>query len=276
MFPVWDGAADSDIFGGNIRYAKDAAGDIINTLYLLEDKIKAVGFYGCDKSIDDLIVLLIGLISLNIPHNRFEIDKLPFHGTDKAWYILATTEENFYTEIFIYRGINPGSPMLGMRYGINSTGSMFGFREYHFLQPFWKDTREDTKGQKLINKIYLCEAIDIEEEHLLAKLIEKGKVMPEGDRYIIKNPVLSAERGDIKALTEILAPVFEKTNAMQSKIYTRSCETVKKYIPKHLSDCTEFFGSFCAHDIPETALFGEIISRGVKITQDMVTWYTVK
>lgn len=39
-------------------------------------------------------------------------------------------------------------------------------------------------------------------------------------------PVLSEERGDIRMLFESLAPVFSMTNALQNKIYSRSCETV--------------------------------------------------
>lgn len=262
MFPIWDEKADNDVFDGNIAYAIAQSKDIIDSIYAIGDNISSAGFYGCDKGIGKLILFLIGYVCLNTEHNQFEGDKLPFCGNDKAWYILASKGQPFRSRFFCGNGIN-------------SSGSMFGLREYYFTSPRTKDNRSmRTEEQKAFYSLYLGEKVT--DDYSLSQLIESGKVSKDGDAYKITVPVVSAERGEIDRLNAILAPVFEKTNTLQEKIYKRSCETVKKYIPKHIADQSEFFGSYCAHSILETALFGELESRGATITQDMATWYTVK
>lgn len=262
MFPIWDAAINSDVFDGNIEYAIAESKEIVDLLYSLSDKIKNADFYGCDKNFGKLILFLIGYVCHNTEFNKFETDKLPFHGDDKAWYILATKEKEFCSRFFNGNGIN-------------SSGSMFGLREYYFVQKYSKDNRsERTEEQKAFYNLYLSESVS--DDYSLSRLVESGKVIKDGNEYIITVPVISEERGDVNRLNDILAPVFARTNALQAKILSRSCETVKKYIPKHITYQADFFGSYCSHSILETALFEELMARNVQITTDMVTWYTVK
>jgi len=263
MFPIWDETANHDVFDGNIEYAIAQTKDIVDTIYWLADKIKYAGFYGCEKGIDKLILFIIGYVCHNTEQNKFETDKLPFHGDDKAWFFLASKGKEFCSRFF-------------SRHGISSSGSMFGLREFYFVQKYTNDNRsERTEEQKAFYNIYLGEPVN--DDYSLSRLIESGKVVKENDHsYKITVPVISEEHGDVKRLAEILAPVFEKTNALQAKIYKRSCETVKKYIPKHISEQAEFFGSYCSHSILDTALFEELMLRNIEITTDMATWYTVK
>ena len=262
MFPIWNEAANSDVFDGNIEFAVAESKDIVDTICSLADKIKASGFYGCDKDFGKLILFLIGYVCHNTKHNCFETDKLPFHGDDKAWYILASEGREFCSRFY------NGS-------GISSNGSTFGLREFFFCQKYIRDNRSQrTEEQKAFYNLYLGKPVS--DDYSLARLVEAGKVKKAGDAYKITVPVISEERGDAKRISASLAPVFEKTNALQAKIYKRSCETVKKYIPKHIADTAEFFGGYCSHSILETALFEELMSRDIKLTADMVTWYTVK
>lgn len=260
MFPIWDKAANSDVFNGNLDFAKSHAKEIVDIIFNLADDVKNIAFCGSEKGIEKLIMFLIGYICINTKHNKFEVDKLPFQGIDKAWYILGTTESVFNNEF---------------GYGINSSGSMFGLREYYFLQQFVKDNRfENTEEQKAFYNIYLGESVT--DDYLLARLLESGKVLNNDVSYEITVPVISNERGEVNKLNSVLAPVFSITNDLQSKIYERSCDTVKKYIPKHIANQTEFFGSYCSHSVLENALFKELLLRNIEITPDMVTWFVVK
>ena len=262
MFPIWDKAINEDVFDGNMEYAIAESKEIIDTLYSLSGKIRNTGFYNCEKDFDKLILFLVGYICHNTQHNEFETDKLPFKGVDKAWYILASKEKGFSSRFF------DGN-------GINSTGSMFGLREFYFYQKFIQDNRyERVHLQKAFYNIYLGEPVT--DDYSLARVIESGKVVKDGSEYRITVPVISKERGDVDRLSEALSPVFEKTNKLQQKVYIRSLETVKKYIPKHIEHQTNFFGGYCSHSILETALFEELMNHNIEITKDMVTWFTVK
>jgi len=260
MFPIWDAESNDDVFGENMRVARTDAAAILDRIYSLSEEIRSVGFYGADKGIDKLILFLIGFVCYSTDHNRFETDKLPFTGDDKAWYILGTTDKDFTSD---------GGC------GINTSGSMFGLTEFYFSQEFTRDNRcERTEEQKAIYALYLGE--EVTDAYSLSRLLEQGKIAKDGCGWRITVPVISSDRGDRAELMRVLAPVFEMTNALQKTIHTRSCAAVKKHIPKHIAAQTEFFGSYCAHSVLENALFEELKSRGATITQDMATWFTVK
>lgn len=260
-FPIWNKTANEDVYDGNMHYATGVAGDILDHIYSLADEIDKVGFYGSDKGIEKLILFLIGFVCDNTEEDFFPSEKLPFSGDDKGWFILGTTEKLFTD--YIGGG------------GINSCGSMFELREYYFSQRFTEDNRSfRTEEQKAFYSLYLGEPVT--DDYSLSKLLESGKVVKTANDYKITVPVISRERGEFTRLMEALAPIFEKTNALQKKIVNRSRETVKKYIPAHLSSQLDFFGTYCAHSVLESALFEELVSRGVTITQDMATWYIVK
>lgn len=260
MFPIWDAEALADVFEGNMRCAQAEADEILKMIFSLESEIAAIGFCGADKGIDRLILFLLGFVCHNTEYNRFETEKLPFIGDDKAWYVLATTAEKWSDE--------SGA-------GINSSGSMFGLREYYFAQPQTKDNRfERTEEQKAFYALYCGESVT--DEYALSRVLESGKAVKTADGYEIVVPVLSTDRGEEACLKEVLAPVFAQTNALQEMIYNRSCEAVKCYIPKHIANQTAFFGSYCAHGVLEAVLYEALQARGTIITQDMATWFVVK
>lgn len=261
MFPIWDAAAIGDVFDGNIRTAESKAGNVIDLLLALEDEIKSVGFCGCDKGIEKLLLFLIGYVCHNTEHNTFETDKLPFKGDDKAWYILAAKEKEFCSRYF------DGN-------GINSTGSSFGLCEYYFYQKLVPDNRSQrTEEKKAFYNLFLGETVT--DDYSMARLVEAGKVKKDQESYTILVPVLNGRRGELKRLNDALAPVLAETNSIQADLYARSCETVKKYIPKHISCQAEFFGGYCSHSVLETVLFEQLMLRGIAITADMATWYTI-
>ena len=148
-------------------------------------------------------------------------------------------------------------------------------KAFYFAQKYTVDNRsERTAEQMALYSLYLAEKVT--DEHALSVLVESGKVMKTEGGYKITVPVISSEKGERAKLMQVLAPVFEKTNVLQKAVRNRSMQTVKKYMPAHLSDQVEFFGGQCAHGTLEDTLFAEIESRGIPITQDMATWYTVK
>lgn len=260
MFPIWNGVVNEDVFDGNMRYVHGEAKEILDMIYSLEDEIRKVGFYGSHKEIQKLILFLVGYVCQNTENNMFEVDKLPFTGDDKAWYILGTTEKEFNS----YDAC-----------GINSNGSGFGLKEFYFSQEYTEDNRSQrTEEQKAFYSLYLGEQVG--DEYALSRLVESGKVIKTQGGYEITVPVISTDRGERTALLEVLAPVLKKTNELQALVYKRSCDTVKKYIPKHIAEQADFFGGYCALGILEVALFEELKARGVEITQDMATWYEVK
>ncbi len=266
MFPIWDTEAEWDIYEGNKALAAKQAGEIVDLIYSLADQIEEIGFYGANKGMDKLILFLVGFVSYHSENNRFEVEKLPFTGVDKAWYIQAAMDTQMKKQ---------KQPPVKSIVGINTNGSTFGLTEFYFSQTYTVDNRsERTAEQKALYSLYLAEAVT--DEHALSVLVESGKVRKTEDGYKITVPVISRERGEWQKLMQVLAPVFEKTNALQKAVRDRSMQTVKKHMPAHLSDQVEFFGGICSHCVLEVALFDEIESRGIPITQDMATWYTVK
>lgn len=260
MFPIWDKAANQDIFDGNVACAKRVGREILDMIYGLGEEIQKIGFHGADKGMDKLLLFLIGFLGENTEGGQFETDKLPFTGDDKAWYILATTAERFND----YDS-----------YGINSNGSHFGVREYYFVQEFTEDNRSQRKEeQQAFYAIYRGE--EVSDEYSLSRLLESGKVVKEQGTLRITVPVLSTDKGEKERLLKVLEPVLEKTNALMKQIRSRSYETVKKYIPKHIANQADFFGGYCTYGVLAMILFEELKARGVKVTQDMATWYEVK
>ena len=260
MFPIWDAEALADVFEGNLRCAQAEADEILEMIFSLESEIAAIGFCGADKGIDRLILFLLGFVCHNTEYNRFETEKLPFVGDDKAWYVLATTAEKWSNESGV---------------GINSSGSMFGLREYYFAQPQTKDNRfERTEDQKAFYAIYQNEAVA--DAYALSRVLESGKVVKTDNGYRITVPVISTEKGEETKLKEVLTGVFARTNSLQKAIYDRSCNTVRRYIPKHIAEQTAFFGSYCAHGMLEEVLWEALQSRGLAVTPEMATWFIVK
>lgn len=260
MFPIWSAEIYDDVFGGNLRYARSEAKEIFDKIVSLADAIRDVGFYGSAKGMDKLILFLIGFVCYGTNHNAVDMERCPFTGDDKAWYILASTGKDY--------------PYMGSC-GINTNGSTFGLVEFYFSQEFTKDNRSSrTEEQEAFYSLYLGKPVA--DTYSLSRLVESGKVIKIDDQYRITVPVISSERGEWGRLKATLAPVFEQANRLQSKILERSVNAVKKYIPRHIAGQEAFFGEYCAHGALEHALFEELRSRGIAVTQEMATWYAVK
>ena len=264
MFPIWDVETVKDIYEGNRAFAAKMTGEIVDLIYSLADKIKEIGFYGADKEMDKLILFLCGFVSDGSDYNRFEVDKLPFTGIDKAWYIQAQTDTQ--------------KRILGEKahaVGININGGGSYLTEYYFAQKYTEDNRsQQTEEREAFYSLYLGKTVS--DEPSLAVLVESGKVKKIETGYRITVPVISREKGEWEKLMQVLSPVFEKTNALQKAIYDRSMQTVKKYMPHHIAEQADFFGGLCAFGTLEVMLFCEIESRNIPITQEMATWFCVK
>ena len=260
MFPIWNENVTWEVFVGNISFAMQESSAVIDLLLSCADRVAQAGFYGCDWGMDRLILFLVGYMCINVEHNTFETDKLPFRGTDKAWYLLGTTAKSFGDRGCV---------------GINSAGSMFGLREYSFVAEDLEDQRSmSTAHQRCFFDVYLGKTPAKEEP--LAALLESGKVVRDGEGYRPNVPVLDAEGGDEERLNQAIAPALEKLNTMQKKLYCRSMETVSKHIPAHIADQRDFFGGYCCHSVPELALYRELRARGIPMNDLMGVWFTVK
>lgn len=264
MFPIWDVETVKDIYEGNRALAAKMTGKVVDLIYSLAEEIKAIGFHGADKDMDKLILFLCGFVSDQGEYNRFEVEKLPFTGIDKAWYIQAQMDSQ--------------KSILGEKghaVGINTNGIWSDLTEYYFAQKYTVDNRSQRpEERKAFYSLYLGEAVT--DEPSLAALVESGKVRKTENGYQITVPVISREKGEWEKLKQVLSPVFEKTNALQKAIYDRSMQTVKKYMPRHLAEQADFFGGLCSHGTLELMLFMEIDSRNIPITQEMATWFRVK
>ena len=141
-FPIWSADENKLVFDGNYSIAEENAGRIVDLLYSLENEIRSVGFYGSDRSMDRLMLMLCSFLTYNTEGNLFDTEKLPFQGEEKAWYILATTAPSFRTQKE-YDCV-----------GLNSNGSMFGFMEFFLAQNAWNDNRsEQTAEQHAMNDL---------------------------------------------------------------------------------------------------------------------------
>ena len=261
MFPILDGTAIRDIFDENMKLGMQESSKVIDLLYSCADQIAAADFHGCDWGMERLALFLTGYLCVNAEHNVFETDKLPFLGNDKAWYVLGPTEKSF--------GGSQSEPI-----GINSAGSRFGLREYGFVSDSIRDVRNmNTADQDAFYTVWLGQ-VPTRDEHL-ANLVESGKVIRCGDGYRVNVPVLSAQRGDEDRLRAALSAAFTHINAMQERIYRRSKEMAARYIPNHIADQRDFFSGYFSHFVPEVALFRELRTRGISMTDLMGVWYTV-
>ena len=269
-FPIIDGEQEKDIYLGNLNMAKEKVDKIFDMLYNLKDDIKNLGFYGCDKDFESLLPMLISTVCKETKGNMFDVDKLPFKGTDKSWYILGCKEDRQLA------GLNGG----GLSW--SGYGSMNNSIEYYVSTPGFKDRRSEVTAQVLDN-FYSFDDIDTDtnteflerEAHHIALLIEEGKLEKIGDRYKIKVPIFDETKGEYQKLTELLSPVIEFTDSLQAEINKRSLDTVRKYIPKRLN-CDEFFGTYFTNYIIDAAFFDLLHEKNITFTGDMLSWFVFK
>ena len=260
-FPIWDRAAMEDVYLGNIKCVEPEADKVLDSIYVLADDIKAVGFAGSEAPIEKLILVILGILSRETDGDFFDTENLPFKGVDKSWFILAAPENAWINQFSV---------------GVSSSGGLNGdVLECYFSSKYTKDMRAYSEAQ--FEKFYsLYTGHKIEDDYTTSKLVESGKIRTSGDGYEIAVPVISYERGEYGKLKEILAPLLELTNSVQKKVNERTAEVVAKYIPDHIASQRKFFSTFCAHGAWENALFNRLVERGTEITQDMATYFIVK
>ena len=273
-FPIFDGTQMNDIFHGNLAIAKEKSGKIFDMLYNLKDDIQNLGFHGCNKEFESLLPMLISIVCKETKGNLFDTSNLPFKGTDKAWYFFGVKDDLDFMKSG-YIGKNGGG------LSSNGYGSLNNSVEYYIGTPWFKDRRDMATTNVLYNLYggdsdFGHDTMFIEEEaHNIATLIEDGKIKKDGDKYIITVPIFNETKGEYQKIVELLSPVIEFTNKLQEAINKRSLDTVRKYIPKRLN-CDEFFGTYCAHNIIDAALFDLLHEKNIVFTNDMVSWYVFK
>ncbi len=267
-FPIWSAEQNRLVFDGNFQAAEKYACDIVDLLYRLENDIRNVGFYGCDKDFDRLTLMLIGWLTKETEGNLFDIDNLPFHGVEKDWYILATTAKSFREDLSDNSGC----------VGLNTNGSSFGFVEFYISQPYFPDNRSSTtEEQRVMEALYKGDTTYVETHRTeLAHLVESGKVTYGDTGYRLTVPVLSASKGEWKRLKDALSPACTLTNRIQAEINARSALVMKQVIPNHLTYQRKFFETYTTHGALLIALYRELMHRGVTITREMTTWLSVE
>lgn len=266
-FPIFNIEQQNDIFKGNLALAEEKAVIIINMLYDLKSDIQNLGFYGCDKPFDSLLLMLFLLVCKEANKNTWDIEKLPFKGTDEAWGILGLHEQSKIKVI----GLNYSNYI--NRDACNEYFAFISTATQH-LTPVFKDTRNQKTARVLWNLYYSIDFDRVENASLLATLIEEGKIVKNGDSYKILVPIFDDNKNDYERLVTLLTPVIEFVNEVQDAINKRSLETVRKYIPKRLN-CDEFFGAYCAHGTIENALY-DVLEPKIDFTSDMVYWCRVR
>jgi RNA polymerase sigma-70 factor (ECF subfamily) len=269
-FPIFNGAQTRDIYHGNLAFVKEKGVEILDMLYNLKADIQNLGFHGCQKDFDKLILMLISIVGKETKGNIFDISKLPFNGIDKSWYILGKTEDI---------GPEIGSNGGGLSWSIYD--SLDKSAEYYIFTPLYKD-RLDKATADVLRNLYYGDGyfghdtmFISKEAHNIALLIEEGKIEKNGDEYKIKVPVFDENKNEYQKLVAVLSPVIELSDKLQEALNKRSLDTVRKYIPKRLN-CDEFFGTFCANYVVEAALFDLLHDKNIKVTDDMVAWYVLK
>ena len=196
---------------------------------------------------------------MNTKGNRFETEKLPFQGIDKAWYIIATTADV------------PEHDVMGVSWNQYDTPDM---TEYYFHTGLFPDMRNRGTAETLW-RLYqgdgrVTGSKDGIKAHL-AELTETGRICPVGDRYQIHVPMIT-ER-EYTELLEVLSPVMDKTGELQTALNSRARAAVQKHLPKHLAAQADFLGPYTAHCTLETAL---VRSLQTPLSRDMVSWYIVR
>ncbi len=262
-FPILTGAQTDLVFRD--AYRIEGAPALVELIYSLEPAIREVGFYGSDRPMDKLMLMLAGWLAYSTEGNRFDVEKLPFRGVEKSWYILATMAPAF-------REKSEDDCV-----GLNTNGSNFGFMEFYIAQPHFPDNRSSCKEeQRVMEALYLGNMTYVEEHKTeLAHLIEAGKAEPYQDGYRLTVPVLSVAKGEWRALREALAPALTLTNQIQAEMNAHSTALMQQVIPPHLADQRGFFATYCTHGALLAALYRELMNRGLTVTREMPTWLSV-
>lgn len=266
MFPIWSENACREIFTDGFELCLEYADAIIDTLFSLGNEIKHIGFLGSDRPFEKMLLMMIHILGRESMNDFFDTENLPFESQidgDRKWYLLGMLSDprNFYKS---------------HGFGMNTFGCMNGdVLECYIASEYTDDKR--SYNQNMLEQFYRFynEGI-LPEEYFCAKLVENGKFRKNGDTYEIIVPIISYERGEYGKLKEILAPVLERINELQKKLFTRSRTLMKKYIPDHIASQRKFFESYCAHGAWENAVFNRLVERGYEITQDMATCFIVK
>ena len=262
-FPIWTKETNELVFDGNYAIAEENAGSVIDLLYSLESEIRTVGFYGSDKPMDKLMLMLCSFLTYNTAGNTFDTERLPFYGDEKAWYILATTAPSFQRKSE-YDCV-----------GLNSNGSMFGFIEFFLAQNQWSDNRSDqTAEQHAMEDLYHGKSVS--DEYLLSHLVEMGKAEQKDGTYRLTVPVLCKRKNEWEGLQKALEPAFALTNTVQQQMNERSLAVMQKVIPSHLKEQRNFFSTYCTHGTLIIALYEEMMRRGLQVTREMPTWLVVE
>ncbi len=265
-FPIWSAAENELVYGETYRLASDGVGALVDMLYGLEPEIRRVGFYGCDRPFERLTLMLMSWLTYNTRGNLFDGERLPFHGVEKAWYILATTAPSFFQ--------GKDTPSIGL----NSNGSSFGFVEFFLSQPHFPDNRSiRTEEQRTMEALYKGDTAWVEAHRTeLAHLLETGKAEAWDGGYRLTVPVLSTTKGDWRGLREALTPALEMAEDIQAKLNARAATVMKQVIPTHLSNQRAFYETYCTHGALDVVMYQELMRRGVTVTREMTTWLSVE
>lgn len=260
-FPILSAQAMEDIMGGNRKLAKEKAGEILDGIYALEDEIRKVGFIGSDREMNRLLLILLMTAMGEVEEHSFDTEKLPFHGADdNAWYILATTGEK-RAKSYVTAGVD-----VLWQCGI-------GTFDAHIINPAVPDTRLSNDAERnAFVQIYKGEIPD--NRSALSQLIEKGKVVKDGEEYKIAVPTMNEEQEE--ALKRILAPVVELANDLQKQLLDRSYKLIKKYLPNHLQGQAEFFRTYFGEGVIETACMDEYVERELPLDRETVSRMIIK
>ena len=273
-FPIFTEEQLIDMYDGNLKFAAEKADEIFNMLCSLKHLIQNLSFYGSQKDFESLLLMLITIIGKETTgniSNIFDVDDLPFKGIDESWFIYGTTVN--------HPGIRAGTNGGGLSW--NTVRSLNNSTEYNIYSPLFKNKFND----KAMNVLYQLFYSDIyfghdtnfikEETPNIALLIEEGKIMKNGDKYIIKIPIFDESKSEYQKLVEVLSPVIDFTSKLQKTINSRSLETVRKYIPKRLN-CDKFYGIYTSNFMIESAFFDILHEKNLPVTADMLSWCTFK
>ena len=226
---------------------------IINKLIAAEDKIREIGFFGCDKPMNKLLWLLI--YSYNnykqIPVRKDELPETPIRPDGGKYFPLGfdrtdfdSVEKSVDTTGWSYNGsmCSNGFHWMGL----------YNFGQSCIVDLIYRFTDEGDKQNTLLRSCIKgdikIDSLDENGKFLLSKLIEKGFVRKEGNKIIPNLYVFTDEQ--YKQLEEsVYKPISEILSDELILISNEIREYCKNTVPSQLNDYYGFFVKMALMDI---------------------------
>ncbi len=244
------------------KYRRELPERLVDGLCGAQEKLRDIGFYGCESRIGKLLWLLIYRFGNYFDERKWTSAKAPIRPDGGRYFPLGFVREDGESEVLfpvfvqrlkaLFPGGTPGRFVEDV-FNWNCNGSMCNDNFYWFgMYDFGTSDIESmmdgfTPDQAHLHAL-LCEILhsdfDIswvgeEQKQLLAQLVEKGFVRLEGEKALPNFVVFTKEQYG-RLTSEVFEPIAQELRPVYEKFKAEIGEYYKNRIPEHLKEYREW------------------------------------